>query len=139
MAVRVVIPENPSEADRNAVIEPLRAYNASQVENPLRRPVAILLVDEDGTHVGGLWGKFTYDWLHIEFLALHKDHRGRNYGTIILHEAERLARSNNCVGIWLDTFEFQACGFYKKFGFEIFGKIEDHPIGQNRFFLRKRF
>ena len=135
MTVRVIIPENPSEADRNAVIEPLRAYNASQVANPLRRPVAILLVDDGGIHVGGLWGKCTYDWLHIEFLAIDEKYRGRDYGTMILYEAEQLARSNKCVGIWLDTFEFQACGFYEKLGFDIFGKIEDHPIGQSRFFL----
>ena len=54
-------------------------------------------------------------------------------------EAERIARANGCVGIWLDTYEFQARGFYEKLGFEVFGSLKDHPVGHRRFFLRKRF
>lgn len=138
MTLRIMIPENPSEADRDAVLAPLRAYNIGRAGESRIRPVAVLLTDEDGDQVGGLWGKCVYDWLFVELLAVPKEHRGGNYGTALMEQAEEIARANDCIGIWLDTFEFQARGFYEKLGFEVFGTLDDHPIGQKRFFFRKR-
>lgn len=139
MSLRIAMPENPSEADREAVLAPLRAYNIDRAGDPRIRPVALLLTDEDGGRVGGLWGKCAYDWLFIELLAVPEKHRGAGYGEALMEQAERIARANDCIGIWLDTYEFQARGFYEKLGFELFGTLEDHPIGRKRFFLRKRF
>ena len=138
MALRITVPDNPSESHRKAVGVPLQAYNISHGGDPGIRPVAVLLTDGNGEHVGGLWGKTVYDWLFVEWLAVPEAYRGKAFGTALMREAERIARATNCVGIWLDTFEFQARGFYEKLGFEVFGTLEDHPIGQCRFFLRKR-
>jgi GNAT superfamily N-acetyltransferase len=137
MPLRLSIPDTPSEADREAVLAPLRAYNISRAGDPRIRPVAILLNDEDGKAVGGLWGRLAYDWLFIELLAVPEQYRGQDHGTALMNEAERIARASGCTGIWLDTYEFQARGFYEKLGFEVFGALEDHPAGQRRFFLRK--
>ncbi|MNJ78333.1 hypothetical protein D3C77_760620 [compost metagenome] len=52
--------------------------------------------------------------------------------------AEDLAREKGCVGIWLDTFDFQAPGFYQKLGFTEFGQLEDFPPGHKRFYFQKR-
>lgn len=139
VALRITVPETPSDADRDAVMAPLRAYNISKAGDPGLRPVAILLIDENENEVGGLWGKTVYDWLFVELLAVAEEYRGRNFGTALMLEAERIARANGCVGIWLDTYEFQARGFYEKLGFEVFGSLKDHPVGHRRFFLRKRF
>nr|WP_301075680.1 GNAT family N-acetyltransferase [Sphingomonas sp.] len=76
--------------------------------------------------------------MYVELLVTPEDQRGRGYGTALMNEAEGIAPANGCVGIWLDTFEFQAPGFYEKLGFEVFGTLDDHPIGQKRYFLRKR-
>lgn len=138
MALRITVPEHPSEADRKAVGIPLQAYNLSRGGDPRIRPVAVLLTDDDGKHVGGLWGKTIYDWLFIEWLAVPEEYRGQAFGSALMQEAENIARANGCIGIWLDTIEFQARGFYEKLGFEVFGTLEDHPVGQSRFFLRKR-
>ncbi len=137
MPLRLSIPDTPSEADREAVLAPLRAYNISRAGDPRIRPVAILLNDEDGKAVGGLWGRLAYDWLFIELLAVPEQYRGQDHGTALMNEAERIARASGCTGIWLDTYEFQARGFYEKLGFEVFGTLDDHPAGQRRFFLRK--
>lgn len=139
MTVRITIPKTPSEADREAILAPLRAFNVARAGDPKISPVAILLTDKDGARVGGLWGKCVYDWLFVELLAVPEEYRGGNYGKALMSEAEGIARANGCIGIWLDTYEFQARGFYEKLGFEVFGTLEDHPIGQKRFFLQKRF
>jgi len=139
MTLQITIPAVPSEADREAVLAPLREYNAAQAGDPQLRPVAILLTNENGAPVGGLWGKIAYDWLFVELLAVPQAHRGHNYGTSLMQEAERQARAHSCLGIWLDTYAFQARGFYEKLGFTVFGTLEDHPKGSRRFFLQKRF
>jgi len=139
MALRITASEHPSEADRDAILAPLRAYNLSRAGDPHIRPVALLLTDEEGGQVGGLWGKCGYDWLFVELLAVPEQHRGSNYGKALMEQAESIARANGCIGIWLDTYEFQARGFYERLGFEVFGMLDDHPIGQKKFFLRKRF
>jgi hypothetical protein len=51
---------------------------------------------------------------------------------------EAAALEKGCRLIFLDSFSFQAPEFYKKNGFEVFGKIEDHPKGYDQYFLIKR-
>lgn len=139
MTLHITIPDTPSQADRAAVVAPLRAYNISRAGDPLIRPVAVLLTNELGDHVGGLWGRCAYDWLFVELLAVPEEHRGGGYGKSLMQRGEEIARADGCIGIWLDTYEFQARGFYEKLGFDIFGTLDDHPIGQKRYFLQKRF
>jgi hypothetical protein len=51
--------------------------------------------------------------------------------------AEREARSRGCHGAWLDTFEFQARGFYERQGYTCFAQLPDYPPGFSRFFMKK--
>lgn len=138
MTLHIVSSENPSDADRDAILGPLREYNVSRAGDPRIKPVALLLTNETGDRVGGLWGKCVYDWLFVELLAIPEAHRGSGYGKKLIDRAEGIARVNGCIGLWLDTYEFQARGFYEKLGFTLFGTLEDHSIGQRRFFLQKR-
>ena len=138
MALNITYSENPTEADREAVLAPLREYNRSRGGDPRARPVALILSDDQGAKLGGLWGRISYDWLFVELLAVPEAHRGGGYGAKLMRAAEDQARAAGCVGVWLDTFEFQARGFYEKLGFEVFGALDDHPVGGRRFFLRKR-
>lgn len=138
MTLRITVPEHPTDAERDAVVGPLRTHNLRHAGDPATRPVAVMLTDETGRHVGGLWAKCGYGWMFVELLAVPEAHRGKDYGTALMQEAERIARTHDCVGMWLDTYEFQARGFYEKLGFEVFGVLDDHPPGQKHFFLRKR-
>ncbi|WP_109806581.1 GNAT family N-acetyltransferase [Sphingosinithalassobacter portus] len=135
---RLHVPETPDTVHREAILEPLRAYNQAQAGDGRHRPVAILLRDDDGIERGGLWGSIGYDWMFVDLLVVPEDARGQGLGAALMAEAERIARADGCVGIRLDTFEFQARGFYEKLGFTLFGTIEDHPVGSRRYFLSKR-
>ncbi|WP_448662331.1 GNAT family N-acetyltransferase [Sphingomonas sp. CJ20] len=138
MTLHLTIADAPDDADRDAILAPLRDYNISRAGDLRYRPVAILLKDAAGERVGGLWGECAYDWMFVEYLAVPEAHRGAGHGAALMAEAEAIARAQGCVGIWLDTFSFQARGFYEKLGFEVFGAIDDYPVGHQRFFLRKR-
>jgi ribosomal protein S18 acetylase RimI-like enzyme len=52
-------------------------------------------------------------------------------------EAEDEARSRGCHAVWLDSFSFQAPGFYRRLGFHEFGRLDDYPAGHARHFLWK--
>lgn len=139
MTARLEIKICPSETDRSAILKPLRAYNSAQAGDPQAESVAILVRDEHSNEViGGLWGEIFYRWLFIELLAIPEQTRGQGVGSGLMDKAEQLARDKSCVGIWLDTFSFQAPGFYEKCGFNQFGQLEDFPPGLRRFFYQKR-
>ena len=128
----------PTDAARQSISVPLVAFNESLIGSQGYAPFAILIRDaENGTAVGGLWAQFLNDWLHVDLLFVPESLRRSGIGTRIMQTAEALAAEKQCVGIWLDTYSFQAPGFYDKLGYEIFGRLPDHPRGHERIFLRK--
>ena len=134
----IIISETPGPADREAILHALVSYNDSNGPPSGFQPLAILLCDPStGETVGGLWGKSSYDWVFIELLVVPERWRGQNVGTLLLGKAEEIGRERNCVGLWLNTFGFQARGFYEKNGFEVFGSVDDYPRGSNCYFMRK--
>ncbi|MCO0637904.1 GNAT family N-acetyltransferase, partial [Lutimaribacter sp. EGI FJ00014] len=134
----IEICERPDESDREAILAALDSYNI-EVGGPYHyEPVAVLIREsETGQTLGGLWGECLYDWLFIKLLFVPKQLRGRRIGTRLIQTAEQFARVRDCVGIWLDTYEFQAPAFYQSMGYEVFGSLPDHPKGSRRYFLRK--
>eukprot|EP01037_Dinobryon_pediforme_P007786 gene7786-7852_t len=135
---RLAVRDTPAEADREAILAPLRAYNRAQAGDSHVRQVAIAVEDNSGAVAGGLWGRIGYGWMFIELLVVPEAARGTGLGRQLMARAEAMARSDGCTGIWLDTFEFQARGFYEKLGFSLFGTLDDYPAGHHRYFLMKR-
>ncbi len=99
--------------------------------------VAFYAEDDDGTLLGGVQGNFEWDYLAIKRLWVAKQDNG--LGGLLLKEAEDFARSKNKKGVWLDTFAFQAKGFYEKQGYKVFGTIPNAAGAHDRYFLCKRF
>ena len=52
-------------------------------------------------------------------------------------QTEALRRG--CRAAYLDTFSYQARPFYEKLGYEVFGTLDDYPLGHQRFFMRTVF
>jgi len=53
-------------------------------------------------------------------------------------EAEEEALRRDCRSAWLDTFEFQARGFYERLGYSCFATLPEYPQGYSRYFLQKQ-
>ena len=125
--------------DRDAILKLVKAFNEAKAGPTGFENLAILLqVPRSRKTAGGLWASILYDWLNIELMFVPQSFRGRGLGTQLLNQVEQLALTHGCVGVWLDTFGFQARGFYEKNGYEIFGTLDDHPRGSQRYFMRKR-
>lgn len=126
------------EEVRKAIVAPLVEYNSSQAGPSQNRPIVVLVRDRENAVVGGLWGHTGYEWLFTQLLVVPASLRGRGVGTEIMQLAEREAVDRGCHGAWLDTFEFQARGFYERMGYECFGELPNYPRGFSRFFMKKR-
>lgn len=125
------------EETRKLILAPLIEYNTSQAGPGNGRPLVIVLKDGTGQIVGGLWGYTGYDWLFTQLLLVPESHRGTGIGRKMMAMAETEARSRGCIGAWLDTFEFQARGFYERIGYECFAELPNYPIGFSRYFMKK--
>ena len=137
MTLRIERSQNPTDEEREAILTPLRAYNEAQAGPSNAQLLALLIRDDNGEILGGLYGRFFYQWLFIELLSVPEQARGKGMGSKLMQMAEDLAREKECVGIWLDTFEFQAPEFYKRLGYSELGQIADYPPGHKRYFFQK--
>lgn len=138
MDVTMEVSLDVTEQDREAILKPLRAYNLGHTGPLPFETVGILLRDPASNQVvGGLYAKISAGWMFIELLSVPEQLRTQGAGSRLMAAAEDLARQKGCGGIWLDTFSFQAPGFYRKLGFSEFGHIADYPKGHQRHFFQK--
>lgn len=118
----------------------LAVHNRKSVAAPEVRPLWVLMrEDEGGPVIGGLMGATAWSHLRIEALFVPEHLRGGGAGARIMEMAEAEAVRRGCIGAWLDTYSFQARGFYGRLGYSVLGEIEDYPPGHTRYFMKKSF
>jgi N-acetylglutamate synthase-like GNAT family acetyltransferase len=77
--------------------------------------------------------------VYVSILWVDENHRHNDYGSKLLRHVETEARKLGGAMIHLDTFDFQAKGFYIKQGYAVFGTLENSPLqGCNRYYLQKK-
>lgn len=129
--------EQPEAGERSAILAALVAANERRGPPAGFRRLALLLKDANGATDGGMWAGSFYDWMFVELLVVPERLRGQGVGTALMRRMEAVAAERGCAGVWLDTFGFQAPGFYARLGYEVFGTLAEHPRGGERVFLRK--
>jgi GNAT superfamily N-acetyltransferase len=141
MTPTITLTDAPEAHARSAILAPLLRFNlagAGRAED--YRRLAILLSDPGtGEVLGGLWGEAMYSHLHVDLLFIPEPLRRTGIGRRLMGDAEAEAIRRLCRGAWLDTYSFQARGFYERLGYAVFGTIEDYPPGHRRLFMKKDF
>ena len=135
--IRVTVEDAPSPDDERVVLDGLRGFNEAVIGPPGERPLAAFARDAAGAVVGGLLGHTKWRWGYVARLWLPAEHRGRGLGSALLAAAEGEAWARGCLGIKLDTFEYQALPFYERHGYELFGTLEGYPPGYRQYHVRK--
>ncbi|MFE7109318.1 GNAT family N-acetyltransferase [Streptomyces sp. NPDC057575] len=122
--------------DNTARSPELRALRTTRAGREL--PLEVWAVDIGGAVAGGLTGRTWAYWLHVDQLWVDARHRGRGLGSLLLAEAERVAATDRgCTRSRLETWGFQAPGFYRERGYEVSGRVENYPPGVTEFILTK--
>ena len=139
----VLISIEPDTADelRKAVNSGLYGYNdrfAGPMENST---LTIGARDAEKRIIGGLIANLQpgWKWMHLHRLWVEESHRRAGIGRLLVETAEKEGRKRGCLHVAVDTFEFQARGFYEKQGYRVYAVLEDYPVGHRKFMLRKTF
>src|SRR5271154_6113726 len=132
--LRLGIEDAPSDADVEVLPNGLEAFNESQWPGHQKwRPLAVFARGRET----GLAGETYAGWLFIRYLWVADPLRGKGIGRELMGAAEGRAVERGCHSAWVDTFTFQAPGFYRKLGYAPFGEL-DYPPDFKRIFLRKQ-
>jgi GNAT superfamily N-acetyltransferase len=135
--LRFDIEDAPADADVEVLPNGLETFNESQWPgHQAWGPLAVFARDGK-TIVAGLAGETYSGWLFIRYLWVSDALRGKGIGRELIGGAEGRALERGSHSAWVDTFSFQALGFYRKLGYQTFGEL-DYPPEHKRFFLQKR-
>jgi GNAT superfamily N-acetyltransferase len=127
----------PSADIRQTLVEAIGAFNVSKVGPGEDRTYAVVATSPAAGLVGGILCRRFWGVLFVGAFYVEGSHRHRGIGRQLLRKAEVLGRSIGCQVVYLDTSEFQAPGFYPKFGYRRFATLTI-PQGFQRFWLYKR-
>jgi ribosomal protein S18 acetylase RimI-like enzyme len=134
---QLTVDDHPDDQALQFIREQLAAYTLAIAGADDAQPVAFVLRDAHGALVGGLSGWTWGGGLEGSLLRVHEDWRGQGHGARLLRAAERAAISQGYRQAVLDTYSFQAPGFYQRLGYEVAGVFENVPAGHQKYFLRK--
>lgn len=134
--MRIEITDNPKEEDEEFVISQTRAFNTAFTEQDVKS-LCVFARNEQEKIIGGLTGKTYWQYLEVSFLWVSSDHRNSGFGSLLINTAEAEALKRGCKYAILDTFSFQALGFYQKLGYKEFGSLSDFSGKHERHYLFK--
>ncbi len=128
----------PSEALARFVEDGVIAHNFAETGVAEWHPAGFFLKSPRGEWLGGCMGDIWGGWLHVRWLWVGTQLRGRGHGTRLMNATEAFGTEWGADQAMLETHSFQALAFYQKRGYVVFGELEDYPPGFRKFFLRKR-
>ncbi len=129
----------PAPSTVHVLEDGLDAYNAGFWPGADWAPHYIFGRDAAGAVQAGAYFVIAMEWLFVNWLWVAAPYRRKGEGSRIVSATEDEARAAGCRGVYLDTFTFQAPGFYQKLGYREFGRITDFPKGFDRIWMMKRF
>ncbi|CEG58260.1 TPA: GNAT family N-acetyltransferase [Legionella pneumophila] len=128
-----------TNAEAETLNDKIDAFNGKQVS--FYGDVETLIdyvIKDNGNIIAGIRSCFYLGkCLAINVLFVDENHRHKGLGSLLLNKVETKAAALGARLFHLDTFDFQAKDFYLKYGYEIFGILEDCPPGYKRYYMRK--
>lgn len=132
MDYEITFSEDPADEDLQAIQKGYDTFTEAQIGEEGRREIAFFIRDDSGSVVGGVKGIYSnYGWLWIGLLYVSEELRGKGYGAQLMTRIEDEAKKNGCTNAYLNSFSFQAVGFYKEIGYRIYGELKDFPPGHS--------
>ena len=129
--------KHPSEEEKAYLENSINDFNIRMTDIPIDGDIAVLSYDEQDRIIGGANGFQWGDSFTIEFLWLEEQWRGQDIGTHLMQTIEHEAIQRSCTQVYLDTYSFQAIGFYQRIGYEVVGKVDNFPTPYTHYFLKK--
>ncbi|MGE9553169.1 GNAT family N-acetyltransferase [Erwinia amylovora] len=133
--MKINIIENPTHTQKDAITDALWEHNADY--HPVKIEQFSLEFVDESTLCGGLIAQTWWGALEVQYLWVAEARRGVGLGKSLMLQAEEIARERGCHMSYVDTFDFQAKGFYQKLGYEEYGSLKGYAHKFRRFYLAK--
>jgi ribosomal protein S18 acetylase RimI-like enzyme len=136
---QIELSSEPDASEVKLLNEGIERFNQSTPfgRDRTKVPLAVFL-RHDGGVIGGAYGNTHYGWLYLDSMWVDSEVRGRGWGRRLMAQFEAEAVARGCHGACVDTYGFQAPGFYERIGYQELGRLEDFPPGSARHFYWKR-
>lgn len=135
---QIVFVDHPEQSAWGIIGQGINAFNQQQAGEDGSQIICFVVQGPDQQILGGVIAAIYWDWLYIDLMWMQEDLRGLGYGSRLLTLAEDEARRRGAKHAFLDTFSFQAPGFYEKHGYHVFGELRDFPPGFHRYFMTRQ-
>lgn len=101
--------------------------------------LGFVVKDSKAGVVGGIYSKLLLgNCLSIDLLWMNEEFRKQGLARKLMQTTEAAAKKLGSHLSMVDTFDFQALGFYLKCDYSVFGVLDDCPcIGNKRYYLKK--
>ncbi|CDL82273.1 GNAT family N-acetyltransferase [Xenorhabdus sp. 42] len=136
--MKMHITDTQNVQNEEYIIKSLWEYNQNY-DNVDIKPLFISFTDESNQIVAGLVSRTWWGSLEIQYLWVSEQYRKKGLGKQLMLQAEKEALSRSCHMAYVDTFSFQARGFYEKLGYKVYGQLEGYAHHHTRFYLAKQF
>jgi GNAT superfamily N-acetyltransferase len=135
--LRIAIEPLPHDAQSKILGEGLDVYNREHAGDYRDSEFVIGVRDEKNVMRGGVLADVYWDAMFLKYVWLDKAMRRQGIGRDLIRAAEEEGRKRGCTMAHLDTFSFQARGFYEKLGYKVFGTLEWPTREIKRHYLSK--
>lgn len=134
--MKITLTDNPISAEEDFVVNSLWAHNAKTTPVDIQ-PLFLTARDDQNQILAGLVARTWWGALEIQYLWVSDACRGKGTGRELIQSAEQEAKKRGCHMAYVDTFDFQAKGFYEKLGYKAYGKLGDYAHQHTRHYLSK--
>ncbi|MBP2154121.1 GNAT family N-acetyltransferase [Erwinia rhapontici] len=135
--MKITVTDTPENADEAFVINSLWQHNAKITPVDIH-PLFLTLRDENQQIFAGLVARTWWGGLEVQYLWVSDACRGKGVGRDLMLAAEKEAKQRGCHMAYVDTFNFQAVGFYEKLGYSAYGELGDYAHLHTRHYLAKK-
>ncbi|WP_225087074.1 GNAT family N-acetyltransferase [Pectobacterium colocasium] len=130
------ITHTPDSDEEEFVIASLWKHN-EQYDTVDIFPLFLNFKDDENNIIAGLISRTWWGALEVQYLWVSEKYRKSGLGRQLMQFAEKEALKRGCHLAYVDTFEFQAKGFYEKLGYKEYGNLPGYAHRHTRHYLAK--
>lgn len=139
--MNIEVTSTPKKEDLQTISQGIKTYNQQHIPDGVvfeeDTKFAVFAKDDNGKVLGGIRACAFWNYCIIELLWLSENTRGLGIGKQLIEAAEKFALEKGFNYMRTETLSFQACPFYEKMGYTVFGELPNYPKGHTTYCLFK--
>lgn len=124
-----------SEELKSEIMSGFREHSIEMTGFDGKNPSESFIALEEGKMAGVVVVENFWNALHVKYVFVDKNHRGKGLASKLLKEALEYGKRQKCEFAFVETMSFQAPDFYQKMGFKIDFSRPGYAGGASMYYL----